>query len=194
MASAVEAAFGTATSFEVGEWVGGLAKDALVLRAARIREIESVSEVRAAVPLTEATAPAIPSVAPLALGVEAARGESPGAADSVAAGPARRRPRAPWLSFGVAVGLSFGAALAVSALEPKAAHTATPNRRAEPPTPLVVASPAAFPAAPPEASSSPLPSAPPRLPSHRRRSTKGCEVTPFFVDSEGIKRVRTECM
>lgn len=45
MAIAVERAIGVASPYEVGEWVRAWAQDALTLRAARVREMESTSAV-----------------------------------------------------------------------------------------------------------------------------------------------------
>ncbi len=45
MAIAVERTLGIASAFEVGEWVERMAPDALALRAARVREMESTSAV-----------------------------------------------------------------------------------------------------------------------------------------------------
>lgn len=45
MAIAVERALGVASPYEVGEWVQAVAQDALAMRAARVREMESTSAV-----------------------------------------------------------------------------------------------------------------------------------------------------
>lgn len=46
MALAVEAAFGTVSAFDIGEWVKAMASETMAARTNRLREMESTSEVR----------------------------------------------------------------------------------------------------------------------------------------------------
>jgi hypothetical protein len=213
MALAIEKASPLATASEVGAWVEMLAHEAIAARAARVKDVESRSDVFARAPssseaLTE----------PVLRGAAASSGELEGdeieitiAETPVPPAPTRR---ARWLVVAAAVVLLGAAAMAGFALATSSKGVPAPPVAAVPDTPApalppVAAAPAATEeataVAPIESAPQPAPTPAPRpeprrgvvrpvaAPPAAKAHTADCSQ-PFSIDSSGIKHVKPECL
>jgi eukaryotic-like serine/threonine-protein kinase len=193
MALAIEKATALATASEVGGWVERLAHDAIVLRAARVKEVESRSDIFAKAP---------------------AASKEPEIDVTVATEPLPREtssppPRWPYfLAATLVLSVMLGGALLwssgrtppVSSVPPPSAQAAVPPASPAPPppvpTPTVTEAPA--PPLPVASATTPRPPPPSRTnvkssPAAGPKARVDCSQ-PFAIDSNGIKHVKPECL
>jgi eukaryotic-like serine/threonine-protein kinase len=201
MALAIEKASSLATASEVGSWVEQVAHDAIALRAARVTEVESRSDI-----FVKGSQPA---------DIEVTLAEDP----PVAPTPPRRTLAIVALAL-LLLGVAASAGFALARVEqtPPArdlgarsaeAPVAVPTTPMVPSPPLVPpiapsASAAPAPAAPvAKASTTPAPQTPPAaaakpiqrtpVPPAAKPHTVDC-AQPFAIDADGVKHVRPECL
>jgi serine/threonine-protein kinase len=201
MAIALERAAGIASPYEVGEWVRSVAQEALALRAARVKEMESTSAIRLVPPTLQAWERSGSTVSTLHGPLPAA---PPPRSNTwlvvIAAGLlallavigvvlvlAFRGPAQPAEPAAVAVPAESAGASAPTP-EPAPVPAPAPAPETEPdPAPSAIAIEDLAPAPPVQTAvrPAPAPSAKPKKPS--------CE-SPFYVDENGIKHPRPECL
>jgi eukaryotic-like serine/threonine-protein kinase len=205
MAIELERAAGVASAYEVGEWVRSVANEALALRAARVKEMESTSAVRMVPPSLEAWERSRSSVSIV---------QAPMAAPAPAPTPPRSNLPLVIVTVAVTALLGIVGLVLVFALRsrpaPAAAPAPEPSAVLSETAPEPAATPAAQPTAPPpepepEASSvaledlspDPAPVVPRKItpPStNKAPAAKANCASPFFVDQNGIKHPRPECL
>jgi eukaryotic-like serine/threonine-protein kinase len=208
MAIALERAAGVASAYEVGEWVRSVANEALALRAARVKEMESTSAVRLVPPTLEAWERSGSSVSTV---------QAPPPAPVLA--PPPPRSNLPLVLVTVLVTALLGVVGLVLVLslrsrpEPAAAPPAELGSAMDraPPAPSALPAPVAAepsataaPATEPEPTSvaieqlspEPVPVAAPKPwpPSTKAPAAKPNCASPFFVDKNGIKHPKPECL
>jgi hypothetical protein len=218
MALAIEKASALATASEVGAWVERLAHDAIAARVARVKDVESRSDIFAKPPVG-ADRPS--GSAEGAIGRTPSEGIAPegelGEIDvTIAASPAGEgAARSRWplavaavlLLLGLAVAAGFALRSPVNAPEASTVTTPTAEPLPTPPSPPapsaekpppVAAAPAVAPPPQPTLAAAVAPkSESPKAPARPLAAPKprGADCSqPFAIDSAGIKHVKPECL
>ena len=218
MAIELERSAGIASSYEVGEWVRSVATETLALRAARVKEMESTSAVRLVGPPTDVMAPPAWERSRSGMSNPWAGASSPTAAQAPPAPPARSH--ALLVVATVLITAAIGsiallvffltrdkaeapapAAAAATAGTPAVASEPEPQTALPPPTPApepeaTTEEPAVdIDSLPPAEAPKPVTQKPPATPAKpaEKPKPKSCD-SPFYIDGEGIKHVKPECL